>query len=269
MRRTITLLVCLSLIASATSIAAARKSRSTLEERRSYAGYNYVGSSSSQPVDYNLFSPVPFEIYADEKWADVALLDNSGRRVAAVVAQDVDGDGVAEDSWDICGETPERIPVTAGVPIEVTPQPAICDSSSPASATSGKIRVTTYRRVKSTEPLVKTTREDKLRYTSPFTYESADGSRTGTMEIEVPTTSEERYFTLAASDATGLPVRVQVFLNDDSGAPAVQICGETEHPQSFSAGTTLALRVLPGPCADGTPGAASFGEITVGLSNLP
>lgn len=269
MKRTITVLICLTLLGAATSSAVARKSRWMLEERRSYAGYNYVRSSSSEPVAYNFFSPVSFEIYDDEKWVHVALLDNSGRRVAAVVTQDIDGDGAPEDSWDICGETSEQLRVTPGVPIEVTAQPTICDGSAPASATSGKIRVTSYRRVKTIEPLLKTTREDNLRYTSPFTYESADGSRTGTMEIAVPTTSEEQYFTLTASDATGLPVRVQVFLNDDSGAPAVQICGKTERPLSFSGGKALGVRVLPGPCADGTPGAATFGEITLTLSNLP
>ncbi|HYO61770.1 MAG TPA: hypothetical protein VEU29_07715, partial [Actinomycetota bacterium] len=72
---------------------------------------------------------------------------------------------------------------------------------------------------------------------------------------------------LMLEDATGLPVRAIVMQDRDYLGPegpelVGQVCGATTNPLGFTPGSQILVYVLEGPCADGTPAAATTGTVT-------
>lgn len=260
----LTALFCVSFIPASSAGNDKMPRRTT--KRTVYDGYNYVASSSEDPVEYNAMAPVEVAVESKERWAAVTIHDATGLPVGAEIGQDVDGDGVWDETWEICGTTdaPFRIVPRKALYVNVLVGPC---SETPGTATSGKVQVDLFSPGfvdAAPTPKLKTERLEQIAYTAPGFYETANGMAVG--GIRVQTFTGESFLSLAATDASGLPVRIQVFPEE---GPAIEVCGSTEKPVEIPEGQELTVRIFEGPCQDGAIAAATSGDIEVTLSNLP
>lgn len=237
-----------------------------MKKRTVYAGYNYVRSSNHNPLEYNIAEPIEVPVNARERWATITIIDTTGRPVGAEVGQDIDGDGSLERTWEVCGASDDRFRITPRASLFVNVIVGPC-SDEAGSATSGKVQIDLYSPAPADPPtdVAKTERLETISYTAPGYYETTNGF--GVNGVRVQSWAGEVYLKVASSDASGLPVRIQIFPGE--AAAAIEICGSTDESVAFPEGSELRLRVFPGPCEDGTPAAATSGTIEVTLSNLP
>lgn len=76
-----------------------------------------------------------------ERFVTIGIVDAAGLPVYASVGQDLDGDGITDESTNICGKTAEPIASKPGY--EVTGFPwAVGRTSYPGAATSGVVNAT-------------------------------------------------------------------------------------------------------------------------------
>lgn len=79
----------------------------------------------------------------------------------------------------------------------------------------------------------------------------------------------DRFVTAKVTDESGLPVAAAVYqyAGDDQG-PAVSSCGETHEPIKLMPEVDwVGVELLVGPCLDGTPAAATTGEVELTFSS--
>lgn len=78
----------------------------------------------------------------------------------------------------------------------------------------------------------------------------------------------ERKVSVSITDASGLPVSAEVKQRGGDGVDlasedtSVRFCGETEKPVRVQRNTPVYVFIYAGPCQDGTPAAATTGEVT-------
>ena len=81
----------------------------------------------------------------------------------------------------------------------------------------------------------------------------------------------DRFVSATVTDATGLPVAAAVYqyAGDDPG-PSYIFCGSTEEPVRLMPDADwVGVELLVGPCLDGTPAAATTGEVQLTFSSHP
>ena len=224
------------------------------------AGYNYVASSTEQPIEYNLAEPIVLDVGKAERWATIFVEDATTRAVGAAVTQDLDGDGAPDTELSVCGTTPDPVTVAPNKPLTITL--GAC-AGEPTGATSGNVHVEFFS--PSTKParVVKTERTEAFTYAG-WAYTTENGYGAGAHSIV--TGSSETYVGIRSTDQSGLPTRVQV---DPEHGRTFEVCGESEDPIQIAAGSEIDVNAQPGPCADGTPAAMTTGTIEVTLSNAP
>jgi hypothetical protein len=290
-RTTIALTAALVAVAGLAGDGFARPRRYKVErvEREGYVAAR--GSSGSEPevtVD-----EVTFESQGHERTVSVAIADRAGVPVAATVRQDADGDGTFEVDEQLCGATTEPVAITGGADVLVKVRPGPCDDGTPATMTSGSVEVTFVGFVKRAPlPPVSSACPDPSPAPEPprevvETYQGPAGPGAGAgdypvMQFESSESETIGGATLSSScghsrvalsleDATGLPVRAIVMQDRDylgpEGSEVVGgVCGETKEPLEITPGAEILVYVIEGPCADGTPAAATTGTVTATFS---
>lgn len=99
-----------------------------------------------------------------------------------------------------------------------------------------------------------------------------EGTADGTGCHEVPTAQNEVYVSVAVTDASGQPTNFYLAQDTDTTNTGLEIfasgCGATDGPVAITPGLALRVQVaaVGGPDC---PGAATTGDVTVVLSNLP
>lgn len=157
MRKTITAVVAIGLIAGAFMAPAAeagKKKKAKKYSRTVEASYAHpapgaaVGVAGVASAAYGYCAGYPgecveFATTAKDKYVKVKVDDASGQKVVGYIDQgDVDGNGIGDLVHYFCGEHPAAVPITAGVPVGVNIYSGTCDDGSTAVVTSGDIKVT-------------------------------------------------------------------------------------------------------------------------------
>jgi hypothetical protein len=60
-----------------------------------------------------------FAIGPDEAYIQLEIVDSTGLPVYGAVSQDVDGDGLGDEGFNICGSTSEPMPIQPGVEVNI------------------------------------------------------------------------------------------------------------------------------------------------------
>ena len=256
------------------------KGRRVKVQRQDSAGYvGAKGGTNSEPTVY--VDEAKFETERYERDVSVAITDRTGQAVAAVVRQDADEDGTWELDEAICGATEKPLAIGGGAPVVVKVQPGPCAGGTPAAMTSGSIAVTFTGFTKPVAgpsfdcPAPAVPREATHKYVLASGAGAADqgwpvwlhglsGDETVGGAVFRAMCGEVR-FEVTLTDQSGLPTRGLVAVDPDglSGdAPqkfVADVCGATEEPVDITSGAEVTVFVLEGPCADGTPAAATTG----------
>lgn len=270
-------------------IARPRKYKVQRVESNGYVGAR--GSSGSEPEV--MLDEVTFDTQGHERTVAISIRDRTGLPVAGFVRQDADGDGTFEVDEALCGATSEPVAIEGGKPVLVKVEPGACADGTPAARTSGTVEATFTGFVKKA-PLPATSsacggvapRPEAAREVAEK-YQAAAGPGAGPVESPVmhfemgddetlggatlSTTCGHSHVALSLQDASGLPVRAMVMQDRDYMGPAGAeivggVCGETKEPLEFTPGAQILVYVLEGPCADGTPAAATTGTVTATFS---
>ena len=81
-----------------------------------------------------------FGVGAKERFASFNIVDSSGTPVYGVGGQDLDGDQLADTSFEFCGTTEKPVPVEPGYEINIFLSPVTgADPVCPGVATSGTV----------------------------------------------------------------------------------------------------------------------------------
>jgi hypothetical protein len=227
-------------------------------------GYNYFAASSGDGAEYNVADPVIFDVMKKERWASVLIQDTTGRPAPAQVGQDLDGDEVVDETWDVCGATETPVAITPGKPLYVSVAPGACgDGTEPATGGVVYVELFSPGIERLDGPAHKVTRDLDITYAGAY-YEDGTGSFGGNA-FRIDRLPYERYLTIEATDASGLSPLVTVFLEN---APAITFCGATDDPVELPSGSELLLHVSSGMCGQ-SPAVATTGAVHMTLSNQP
>jgi hypothetical protein len=229
-----------------------------VQKRTVSAGYNYVASSSEEPIQYNVVDPLEIDVRKNERWAVITVEDATTMAAGADVTQDVDGDGTADLDLAVCGSTPEPVKISGNAPLTITP--GAC-TDGPGAATSGKVHVELYSPSPKTPPMPKVERTEVFTYTGWF-FESDTQQAAGSYYLD--TLPTEVYIDISSTDASGLPAHIEVSPETGRG---FEVCGGTDEPILIEPTSSVYISVFPTPCSDGTPAAMTTGDIEVTLTN--
>ena len=84
---------------------------------------------------------VEFPTTKKDKTVQVTITDSSGQKVGGFLSQgDTNGDGVGDGFGTFCGGHPGPVPITPGVPLEVSFYAGTCEDGSPSTPTTGKVK---------------------------------------------------------------------------------------------------------------------------------
>lgn len=87
----------------------------------------------------------------------------------------------------------------------------------------------------------------------------------GTGCVEIVPQPGELFARVEVIDATGLAVHALV----EGPGGNVDVCGKTPEPIFLGSDSPFLVWIFEGPCGDGTPAAATSGDVVVTLSNQP
>jgi hypothetical protein len=227
-------------------------------------GYNYFSGSSEEGADYSVAEPVVFDVNKQERWVSILIQDTTGRPAPAQVGQDLDGDEVVDETWDVCGTTEAPMDITPDKPLYVTVAPGACGAGvEPASGGAVYVELFSPGIERIGGPAHKVTRDVNITYAGAY-YEDGTGSIGGNA-FRMDRLSYERFMTVESTDASGLPPLVTVY---SENGPPVTICGATDGPVKLPPGSDLLLHVSSGACEQ-APAVATTGEVRITLSNQP
>ena len=282
MRRSLAAATAVALVlvgaAAGTSNAKPRREKVEREDSAGYVGGRGSGADAEVYVDEAVF-----ETESYEREVSVEINDRSGQATAALVRQDTDGDGTWDLEEAICGATAEPVRIQGGSPVVVKVQPGPCADGTPAVMTSGSVAATFAGYVKRapsvTPSFCKPAKPRAITetYQSPagvgagensypfILFETSESEAAGGASFHAACSEGRMEVTLA--DKSGLPTRAAVGIDPDGAGPAAEqlvaeVCGGTEEPIEIVPGAAVNVYVVGGPCADGTPAAATTGTIT-------
>lgn len=121
------------------SVAQASKSRTVQDSYNSVT----IRSLSDQPQE-RFINVAKFQPRTGERFVSIVMDDMSGEPAYGVLSQDVDGDGVADITQEVCGETTSPIAFKPGVKIIVAAERGLCGGQ-PMGSTFGEVIATFTR----------------------------------------------------------------------------------------------------------------------------
>ncbi|HYP23621.1 MAG TPA: hypothetical protein VEV43_08610 [Actinomycetota bacterium] len=137
-----------------------------------------------------------------------------------------------------------------------------------ATATAAALATTGALAPASASRGARTTRVETATYDAPGGVGALSVSVTGTNvgAVMLPA-GPERKVSVEVTDATGLPVSAEIKQRGGDGVAlesndtAVPFCGATEKPVTVRPNEPVYVFLYAGPCEDGTPAAATTGEV--------
>ena len=154
MRKTVTLLVILGLLAGAMAAPAEAKKKKKKKKPRvvevEYTGGGIgviaagLGGGICPMTEPGSGECIEIPLMPGEKYVKVEVKDATGLGPAGFITQgDVDGDGVADGYGDFCGAHEEPVALNSpSIPVRVSFYPGVCASGMPSVPTTGTIVAT-------------------------------------------------------------------------------------------------------------------------------
>lgn len=112
--------------------------------------YNTIVIDTTDPgpsAQGHISNGVTFKVRPGEDFVTLSIVDKASPDVRAVVAQDIDGDGIGLDDaiTEICTRSTAPIKITPGYELTVWTQEGTCEDGEASTPTFGKITATFTR----------------------------------------------------------------------------------------------------------------------------
>ena len=141
MRKIMTLVLSAALVAGAFGAPAAEAGKKKAKPREATGAYANPAFGSSDAGGGCLGCP-SFGTSTNENFVMVEFTDATGLPVPASVSWDTDGDGISDTGFEVCGTTPEPVPIDGGQTLNVFPWVLPSSTCPTGTATEGTVKMT-------------------------------------------------------------------------------------------------------------------------------